>query len=149
MALPVGSGPRTVGVWDLERLLRTGGAPCEEDPAAGRVATLDGEGFVAVEFGSDGRSLAGGGFEGTLSVWDLPGGELRLRIEHPGPIGGASFSPDGNHVMVTVNDAQGAQHAIRIYTLDVDELVAIARDKVTRGLTGNECRTYLQLTACP
>jgi WD40 repeat protein len=147
--LAVGSGPRTVDVWDLETLLETGGADCDGDSATGRVATLGGEGVVALEFGPDGESLAGAGFDGVLTLWDAPSGEVLLRIEHPGPIGGASFSPEGNHVMVTVNDAEGGQHAVRIYTLDVDELVGIARKKVTRQLTDDECRSYLQLAACP
>jgi hypothetical protein len=37
-------------------------------------------------------------------------------------------------------------HAIRILTVDAGDLLAVAADRVTRGLTADECRTYLQKT---
>ena len=40
---------------------------------------------------------------------------------------------------MTVGDSQ-----IAIYTLDTDELVEIARSRLTRGFTEEECQLYLQ-----
>jgi len=37
---------------------------------------------------------------------------------------------------------------VRVYTLGVDELRDLASAKVTRSLTDEECRTYLNLEAC-
>ena len=37
----------------------------------------------------------------------------------------------------------------RIWTLDLDDLVDIARDRVTRGLTSVECERYLHVDTCP
>jgi hypothetical protein len=37
---------------------------------------------------------------------------------------------------------------VRVWALDLDDLIAIARRKVTRGLTAAECRRYLRRD-CP
>jgi hypothetical protein len=33
--------------------------------------------------------------------------------------------------------------------MDIDELLEIARDELTRTFTGEECRQYLHLETCP
>jgi hypothetical protein len=38
---------------------------------------------------------------------------------------------------------------VRVYALDIDDLVGLARDRVTRGFTDQECRQYLHMFACP
>jgi WD40 repeat protein len=49
-----------------------------------------------------------------------------------------SFSPDGSRPATTAADG-----TVRIWALDLDQLVAIAERKVTRTLTDDECRRYL------
>lgn len=39
--------------------------------------------------------------------------------------------------------------AARIYTLDMDELTDLARSRVARSLTAEECRQYLHVETCP
>lgn len=38
---------------------------------------------------------------------------------------------------------------VRIWALDLDDILEIARQQVTRSLTDEECRQYLHLDACP
>jgi hypothetical protein len=38
---------------------------------------------------------------------------------------------------------------VRIWALDIDDLLEIARQNVTRSLTDEECRLYLHTAACP
>ena len=47
-------------------------------------------------------------------------------------LAGVAFSPDGRHLVTTWADG-----VTRIWTLDLDDLVDIARDRVTRGLTAS------------
>jgi hypothetical protein len=42
----------------------------------------------------------------------------------------------------------GADGTLRILTLDSDELEQIARSRVTRGFTADECATY-HIDPCP
>jgi hypothetical protein len=37
----------------------------------------------------------------------------------------------------------------QFFALDVEELIALARTRVTRGLTEAECQQYLHVEACP
>jgi dipeptidyl aminopeptidase/acylaminoacyl peptidase len=141
--LAVAAGPASTEVGDVATLLRSGGADCDSNDRAGLVRTLEGDAAMGITFAPGGRLLAAAGFDGVVTVWDVDSGEQELRIVHDGQVGGASFSPDGRHLLVTVNDAGGSLHAVRIYTLDADELVAIARRRVTRDLQPHECETFL------
>jgi hypothetical protein len=38
--------------------------------------------------------------------------------------------------------------SVRLWTLDVDQLTELARTRLTRSLTEQECRQYLHLPAC-
>ena len=101
-----------------------------------------------LEFSPDGALVATSGFEGTLAVWDTASGERRLAITHEGRVGGAVFSPDGRRLAVGIDSPNADGDALRVYTLDVAELVTIARAKVTRGLSLEECQLHL-VVACP
>jgi WD40 repeat protein len=48
---------------------------------------------------------------------------------------GLAFTNDGD-VLVS----GGGDGVARVWALDVDDLIGIAQDKLTRGLTGTECR---------
>ena len=53
------------------------------------------------------------------------------------------FSPDGSKL------ASAGPGLVRVWALDLDDLIAIADTKVTRTLTDEECRQYLHVARCP
>jgi len=60
------------------------------------------------------------------------------------PIGGVDFSPDGRYLA-----AAGSDGTIMVYILSIEELMTMARSRLSRGFTLEECRTYLPLDSCP
>jgi len=64
------------------------------------------------------------------------------------PIGanylGVAFSPDGKRLAVASYDGTA-----RVYALPLDDIVSIAKSRVTRTLTQDECRKYLHVEECP
>lgn len=109
---------------------------------------LDGHtaGVVDVVFSPDGQLIATASFDGTARLWDAATGEAVLRLPRlAGEVSSVAFSPDGQHLATH----SLAEDMVRVWTLDPDELVAIAADEVTRGLTSAECQEYLQADTCP
>jgi len=95
----------------------------------------------AVAFSPDGLLLATAGADGAVQLWDVNMGLLRLTLAKlPAPVTAISFSPDGR-LVATSGDA------VRVFLLRLDDLVLIARQRVSRGLTGDECRQYLHAEA--
>jgi hypothetical protein len=43
----------------------------------------------------------------------------------------------------------GRDHVIHIYELNIQDLVAIARSRLTRPWTLEECQKYLHVNTCP
>jgi WD40 repeat protein len=58
-------------------------------------------------------------------------------------VSSSAFSPDGTRLASLTYDG-----VVRVWTLDLDELVEIAQRRVTRDLTDAECRQYLHLDTC-
>jgi WD40 repeat protein len=50
---------------------------------------------LAVTFSPDGKTLASGGADQTVRLWDLATGKERHTLRHPGPVDCVTFSPDG------------------------------------------------------
>ncbi|HEY53830.1 MAG TPA: hypothetical protein G4N94_10265 [Caldilineae bacterium] len=61
-----------------------------------------------------------------------------------GTVFDVALSPDGQHAATA-----GGDGTMRIYSLDMDELAALAQARVPRSLTAEECQRYLHLEQCP
>ena len=85
--------------------------------------------------------------DGVVRLWRVD--PLReLLVVSPGPSGSMgpdslSFGPDGTRLAVRVGDS------VRVYALAIDDLIRLARERVTRDFTDQECRQYLHLDRCP
>jgi WD40 repeat protein/DNA-binding SARP family transcriptional activator len=129
--LVTGSDGGLVKVWDL---------------ATGQeVETLRHSGPVQqVVVSADGRRVAASSDDGTVRLWDTARGEELLTLSGHDLIAfGVAFSPDGRLLASSSPDGTVALHL-----LPVGEFVDLARGRVTRDLTDEECRRYPRLTAC-
>jgi WD40 repeat protein len=98
-----------------------------------------------VAFHPDGTRLATTSLDGTTKIWSLTTGqELFTLFGHASGVQGVAFHPDGTRLATAGQDG-----TVRLYILDIDELIALARTCVTRSLTPEECRKYLNLDECP
>jgi len=67
-----------------------------------------------------------------------------LTLHAPDSLTSVSFSPDSSQLAVASRDGTA-----RIYLLKIEDLVTLAKQRVTRSLTIEECQQYLHVAACP
>ena len=94
-------------------------------------------------FSADGSRIASASRDATVKVWDAETGEVVTLHGHSGPVSHVAFSPDGAKL------ASAGPGLIRVWALDLDDLIGIAHNEVTRTLTDEECRRYLHAEQCP
>ena len=114
-------------------------------PSGEPVRTLRGHSdrLYGVQFSPDGRSLATSSADHTTRLWDVATGGIVQTL--PGPeFNSLQFSPDGRALIVGGEDGTA-----RIYTLELSELLAAARNRLTRTWTKDECLQYLHTDQCP
>lgn len=98
----------------------------------------------AVAYSHDGKFLATASGDKTAKIWDaLTGQELQTLYAEDG-LTGVAFSPDGTQLAVASRDGTN-----RFYLLRVEDLMALARERVSRPLTTEECKQYLHVATCP
>ena len=110
-----------------------------------RVATLAAPTEVSdLTYGPDGTSLATGHADGTVRLWDPETGTQRLEL--PG---------DEHRVIHVVFDPNGSKLAsvgedglVHVWALELDDLTAMATERLTRTLSDDECRQYLHVERC-
>ena len=131
--LAMGNQDGVITVWDVE--------------SKDKLHTLSSHAglVLRLEFSKDGKRIASAGFDRLAKVWDVSTGEeLASLFGNTSNVFGVSFSPDCNHLATA-----GADGTLRTYTLQLDDLIDLARSRVTRSLTDDECHIFLHKSACP
>ena len=99
---------------------------------------------TGVGFSPDGKYLVSTGPDGSARVWDAATGEeLHAYTSPGGPFLDARFTPDGKDVIIS-----GAGFVYG-YIFDTQDLIRLAKSRLTRGFTLDECRQYLHTETCP
>jgi WD40 repeat protein len=101
------------------------------------------EAAADLAFSPDGDRLAEMDTDGTVRLFDTTSGEEVLVLHRHSAGGEVVFSPDGSMLAT-----QGGG-LVRIWALDVGDLLEIAEENVTRTLTDEECLRYLHVASCP
>jgi WD40 repeat protein len=98
-----------------------------------------------MSYSSDGKYIATAGLDGVAKVWDASSGkELHVLQANSAQVRGAHFNANGTHLFTT-----GMDGVIREYTLNIEELVELAKARLTRTWTKDECQQYLHTEQCP
>jgi WD40 repeat protein len=123
-----------VRVWDIH-------AP-EEDRLLLILSGL-GSTVQSVAFSPDG-SLIASASANLIRVWDTQTGELLYKLPgHTRVVLDVEFSPDGTRLV-----SASADGTVRVFVLPVEELMELARFRLTRSLTRAECQRYLHVSSC-
>ena len=99
----------------------------------------------AAAFSPNGEQLATASEDNTTKIWNAETGqEVLTLIGHSGGVLGVAFNPDGIRLATA-----GGDGAVRLYLLRIEDLITLARSRLTRSLTSAECQQYLHVEACP
>lgn len=134
----------------LPRLVLTGSDEHGEvwDVETGdRMAVLAGRpgGIRDIVYSADGARIATASVDGAVRLFDGDTGEQQLTLRGSGcAVEGVAFSPDGSRLAST-----SWCDGVRVWALDVDDLLDIAHREAARSLTADECRQYLHVARCP
>ena len=115
------------------------------DLVAGRDFQLIGHRMAVptVAFDKDGKHLATASWDRTVRVWNLATHTATLVFTHPRGVESVAFSADGKYLATGCDDG-----VVRLFPLDDNELLTIARARVTRALSTDECHQYLHSDQC-
>jgi hypothetical protein len=72
------------------------------------------------------------------------GGERLTLLDQGLSLSGEDASLDGRYLA-----AAGSDGTISVYIMSIEELMEVARSRLSREFTQEECRTYLSLDNCP
>jgi WD40 repeat protein len=100
------------------------------------------EGFVKDLDVTSGGQIVSSGSDGFVRVWDIESGELVQAIPFDDEVQNVEVLDDGD-IFVTPLTGPGV-----VVTTDVDTLIDVARNRLTRSFTETECATY-HIDPCP
>jgi WD40 repeat protein len=100
---------------------------------------------AGVAFSADGSRLATTGGDGQVKVWDAATGTELLNLSgHTSSIWAVAFNREGSRLATASLDG-----TVRVFALRLEDLIALARSRVTRALTTEECQRFLHVETCP
>ncbi|HKJ55799.1 MAG TPA: BTAD domain-containing putative transcriptional regulator [Nitriliruptoraceae bacterium] len=147
--LLVTTGPpaNTVEVWDVADL--QGGSDGAAEVAVGnRAVVMEGheQRIYDAVLSPDGKRAASCGQDGSARLWDAVSGNELQRLVPSGLGFGCevAFSPDATMLAVSDNTT-----GIRVFALPAEDVAAIARERLVRTWTDQECRDWLGAASCP
>ena len=96
---------------------------------------------TSIAYSPDGKRIATASNDGTAKLWDASTGEELLTFFGDGSgLDDVLFSHDGKLL------ATGGDGGVRVYLLQIDDLIALAKTRVTRSLSTEECQKHLHLS---
>jgi WD40 repeat protein len=120
---------KTVKVWDI---------------ASGKhLFTLSGHtsAITDVAISPDGGRVVTASLDSTVKVWDFAtGNEVFTLPQYADAINGVAFSPDGKYLAVACRDG-----SVRLCLIRLSDLMEVAKTRVFRVLSDDECETYLHI----
>jgi WD40 repeat protein/DNA-binding SARP family transcriptional activator/class 3 adenylate cyclase len=142
------SGPRVamVGPKGLVEIrdVESGSRVAELRGPPGGVSSDWGSGSGRIAFSPDGSRVAVPHTDGTVRLFEAATGAQQLVLPGFGcNVTRVAFSPDGTKLA-----SSSPCGGVRIWALDIDDLLEIARREVPRTLTDEECRQYLHQDQC-
>jgi WD40 repeat protein len=151
-ALPATGAPGISAAWSPDGrqvLTESGIGPEVWETSSGELARVLQTSAASsdLEFSRDGARLAGTSIDErgfAIRIWDWPAGSELLKLRDSGLR--IALSPD-RRLIATVRPRQPVPF-VHVWALDPELLLEIARDRVTRKLTDEECTRYLQ-RPCP
>lgn len=104
---------------------------------------------LGAAFSPDGMHIATVSGDRTVKIWNAVQsagqGEQPLTLYGAtASVFGIAYSPDGKRLAVGSTDG-----IVRVYALPLEDIIAIAKSRVTRALTTDECQKYLHVDKCP
>jgi serine/threonine protein kinase/DNA-binding SARP family transcriptional activator/WD40 repeat protein len=97
-----------------------------------------------LDLSNDGSLIASAGADGFVRVWDSANGDLVYEVSlGETQVQNVEFIDDDRHLVVTPQEGP-----VLILTMDLDELLQVGRDRLTRGFSEAECEKY-DLDPCP
>jgi hypothetical protein len=79
-----------------------------------------------------------------VRVWDVATGAELLTLADDGRLAMA-VTGDGRHLYAS----HPRDGVVRVYTLPLEDTIALANERLTRTMTAAECQQYLHLDNCP
>ncbi|MEN8173070.1 MAG: BMP family ABC transporter substrate-binding protein [Chloroflexota bacterium] len=131
--LAIASSDATASLWHAE--------------SGEKIFTLHGHSgaVTGAVFNPDNTLLATSSRDGKAILWDPSTGQSVLTLSNETTAGqtGLSFSPDGKLLAV------GSDDGLRLYHVDLQDLIALAKTQRNRELTTDECQEYQLPHLCP
>jgi WD40 repeat protein/transcriptional regulator with XRE-family HTH domain len=139
--LAAGYSDNYARVWDISDM----------QPQAQPVLVLRGHSasIWSLAYSPDGNRLATASLDRVAKLWDMTPGEnqgalLTTFPGHTAEVSDVAFSPDGNFLAAASWDG-----TVRVYLIQLEDLISAAMQRVTRPFTTEECQQYLHMDACP